>query len=73
MEVGEHMANVANHRVNRNTVKPKSTVGIIIGCQRLNGTVDDLVALIRNGLGAIRTGRDYRIIASEAFETWRLQ
>jgi hypothetical protein len=48
-------------------------VGIIIGCHRIRGTVDDLIAIVCNGLGAVRTGRDYRIIASEAFETWRLQ
>jgi hypothetical protein len=69
------MSNIANHDPcgKRATRKRIPKVGIIIGCHRIRGTVDDLIAIVCNGLGAVRTGRDYRIIASEAFETWRLQ
>jgi hypothetical protein len=69
------MTNISNHDTCGKPVTRKRNrkLGIIIGCQRMTGTLDDLVALLRNGLGAVRTGRDYRVIASEAFETWRLQ
>lgn len=69
------MSNIANHDPcgKRATRKRIQKVGIIIGCQRVRGTWEHVALMCRNGLGAVRDGRSVRIIASEAFETWRLQ
>jgi len=37
------------------------------------GTWEHVALMCRNGLGVVRDGRAVRIIASEAYETWRLQ
>lgn len=55
------------------TRKRKHRLGIIVGCQRMMGTWEHVALMARNGLGVIRDGRSVRIIASEAYETWRLQ
>ncbi len=66
---------ISNHAVcgKPATRKRNQKVGIIVGCQRVLGTWADIAAMCRNGLGAVRDGRSVRIIASEAYETWRLQ
>ncbi len=69
------MRHIPNHEPcgNRATRKLNRKLGIIIGCQRVMGTWTDIAAMCRNGLGAVRDGNSVRIIASEAYETWRLQ
>lgn len=55
------------------TVKRNQKVGIILGCQRLNGNWQDVLAMARNGYAVIRDGADVRLMWSAAFETEVLQ
>jgi len=66
---------ISNHAVCGKTATRKRNrkLGIIIGCQRMMGTWEHVALMCRNGLGVVRDGRAVRIIASEAYETWRLQ
>ena len=55
------------------TVKRNQNVGIILGCQRMNGNWQDVCAMARNGYAVIRDGLDVRLIWSGAFETEAVQ
>lgn len=64
---------ILDKRPSRNR-RRKASTSIIIGCHRLrDATLADLLGLLRNGMGAVRDGDDYRVFGSEGYETWSLQ